>query len=151
MTWRAAVLAVLVLAPTSVRAELVRVPMDAVARIHVPRAFNEVIERIERTSYDVSWVDQPYYDPYYSSHGGATYGYVSLISPTTGQNVDVTWIEFDTAAGTAEQLQQMHNTYGADSYVRFEGDGVYYLQVYAYSYDEAEAEDLFTQIAGARR
>lgn len=141
----------LVLAPAPAAAELVRVPMGVALLGGVPHSFEEWVDRIERAGYEIGWMEQPYYDPYYSSLGGATYAYASLADTGSGSTADVSWIQFDDEEAAEQQVRDMLNNYGPDSYVRFASDGVFYMQVYTYNYDEVEAGRIMDQLMGASR
>lgn len=140
-----------VLAPATADAELVRVPVGAAWMGGVPHSFEECVDRIERAGYDIAWMEQPYYDPYYTATGGATYAYASLSDGRSRTTADVSWMQFDDEAAVDQQVRDMLNNYGPDSYVRFASDGVYYMQVYAYSYDAVEAGRIMDHLMGASR
>ena len=81
------------------------------------------------------WSDGPYYDPYYTTYGGVTVGYVSVMNGT--DEVQITYYECDSIQ-IAEQYEVDMQYYATPStpVVR---SGRIILQVYSYNYDATSA------------
>ncbi len=130
--------------PDSAGAELVRIEVGSSARSGVPTTFEEARHRVERAGLAIAWVDGPYYEPYYSANGGATY---ASISTTNGADtVMVTWLEFDDEALAVANQQEIVAAYGTDSYMRSARAGRVVVQTYSHSADPASAGEVMSLI-----
>ena len=143
----AVVLAAVVSVSPSAYGELMRVELGSSTRTGVPATFDELRTRVEASEWPVSWVDEPYHDPYFSGSGGATSGtFALLLSPSA--TVTVTWSEFDDVRAAAAHEVEMISAYGAASYLRVRRAGRIVLQAYSQNGDPAEAAAVLERLGG---
>ncbi len=127
-------------------AELVRFELGGSDVRGVPATHEELLRRIATIGLHVSWQDQPYHDPYYSSTGGATVA--SLTVTHANDTVTVTWVEFDDVSDAARHAAELDALYSGTGYLRHRVRGRHMIQCYAHSGNSDTAEDLVERIVG---
>ena len=132
----AGVIAAWILVPALAQADLVRIELGASAGQAMPRSFEEAVHRIERAGLTTYYTDGPYYDQWYTTVGGATYGNISI--NRAGSELFVTWVVCDTL-DIANHLYAEWTQYPTQGSL-YEQEGVYVLYTYSYNGDAAAAQ-----------
>ncbi|MFT6395374.1 MAG: hypothetical protein ACJAYU_000116 [Bradymonadia bacterium] len=127
-------------------AELVRIELGGSDVRGVPSSYEELLRRATSQGLDVTWQDQPYYDSYYSSSGGATFG--ALTVNYSGDTVTVSWVEFDDVGAATRHAAELDAMNAGAEYLHHRVRGRYLVQCYAHSGNSDIAEDLIDRLTG---
>lgn len=134
------------LSPAPAAAELVRIELGGSEVRGVPSSYEELLRRTASQGLNVTWQDQPYYDAYYSSSGGATVG--SLTVGYNNDTVTVSWVEFDDVGAATRHAMELDAMYSGAGYLRHRVSGRHLVQCYAHSGNSDTAEDLLERVTG---
>jgi len=140
------VLCALAAAASSASAEWVRVPIGASEASGIPATWDRLERRVER-DYTVSWSNEARWDPNYTWNAGATVGTMSVVN-AAGVTIELTWLEFETAAAAEEYAQMMLSSWGVDSYYQVRAEGTRVITAYPYDYTIETSTAVLEDVAG---